>query len=265
MKGIEIESLGKNYCLADGKNEAVFQEFNLSVHSGQVVGLWGPNGCGKTTLLNTVAGLLQPDAGMVRINGKPPADSKISYIFQDYRAGLFPWLSARSNITYPLRLRKESKANIEQKLELATGLLRPQFDLGKYPYQLSGGQQQIVAIMRGMIVEPEVLLIDEPFSALDTRNCRLLLAVLEKTLPVFSIPVLIVAHTPEYLTRLAHRFLLLSARPTRILRDITVPRNEPDPLLSKSDFDVQQKHGAETARMATMLKECPQAYEELHG
>ena len=129
--------------------------------------MFGPNGCGKSTLINMIAGLIPVDAGEILFDGMLLSEIKFGYVFQNYREALFPWLRAFDNIAYPLKVMSVPKAERARRVERLVAHLGVKIDLNRYPYQMSGGQQQLVSIMRALIVEPEILFLDEPFSALD--------------------------------------------------------------------------------------------------
>src|SRR5262249_229854 len=145
----------------------VYERFDLDIPRGKLVSIFGPNGCGKSTLINMITGLIPIDAGEILFDGKPLRDIKFGYVFQNYREALFPWLRAIDNIQYPLKLMKLPKAERRTRIERMVAGLGVKIDLNRYPYELSGGQQQLVSIMRALVVEPQILFLDEPFSALD--------------------------------------------------------------------------------------------------
>src|SRR5206468_645288 len=141
----------------------VYDRFDLDIPRGKLLSIFGPNGCGKSTLINMITGLIPIDAGEILFEGKLLRDIKFGYVFQNYREALFPWLRSVDNIEYPLKLMKLPKAAREQRVEHLVSRLGVKIDLHRYPYELSGGQQQLVSIMRALVVEPEILFLDEPF------------------------------------------------------------------------------------------------------
>ena len=147
---------------------------SLSLKKGEVVALLGPSGCGKSTLLNLIAGFEQPDFGTIALRGKsiakvPPHRRNVAMVFQNY--ALFPHMTAAENIAYGLKARKVKKAEWQEKVARAVDLLKLTGLEGRYPAELSGGQRQRVAVARAIAIDPEILLLDEAFSALD-RNLR---------------------------------------------------------------------------------------------
>ena len=145
----------------------LYENFDLDIPKGKIVSIFGPNGCGKSTLINMIAGLTPIDAGEILFDGKSLKDTRIGYVFQNYREALFPWWRTIDNIAYPLKLMGKSKADVDRRLAELVASFDVKFDLNRYPYELSGGQQQTASIMRALAPEPEVLFLDEPFSALD--------------------------------------------------------------------------------------------------
>src|SRR5215471_9161523 len=140
---VTIRGLTKHFTDA-----VVYDRFDLDIPRGKLVSVFGPNGCGKSTLINMITGLIPTDAGEILFDGKPLRDIKFGYVFQNYREALFPWLRAIDNIQYPLKLMKLPKAERRARTERMVASLGVKVDLNRYPYELSGGQQQLVSIMR---------------------------------------------------------------------------------------------------------------------
>jgi len=233
MWGIDVNNISKTISLSDGKKEVVFENFSLKVGESEVLGVYGPNGCGKTTLLNMISGLVKPDSGEITVSpGK--MGNGIAYIFQDFRNSLFPWMTVKDNIVFPLSLRKIKKKDINDRLDMIISTIKIPFDLSKYPYQLSGGQQQYIAILRGLISEPGAMLIDEPFSALDHSNGMWLMEKIAKVLYDVKIPAVVVAHDIEHLMYIADRICFLSEKPTGIVMEKLINL---DGLKGKSGLD----------------------------
>ena len=193
--------------------------------------VFGPNGCGKSTLINMIAGLIPADAGEILFDGKPLSQIKFGYVFQNYREALFPWLRSLENIEYPLKLMGMPKAERRARVERLVAHLGVKIDLTKYPYLLSGGQQQLVSIMRALVVEPEILFLDEPFSALDYEMTLFMREQLQR---IFL----------EEAVYLADRVLLLSRHPARIADYVhyQTPRPRNDETLSHPDFVTTKAH-----------------------
>jgi NitT/TauT family transport system ATP-binding protein len=159
---IEIRGLTKQF-----GNSDVYRDFNLDLQEGEFVSIFGPNGCGKSTFINLISGIIPIDFGTVLYDGKTIAQTRLSYVFQNYREALFPWMRAISNIQYPLKILGLDKKTQSERVEALLAEFNIRIDLNRYPYELSGGQQQMVSILRALITDPEVLFLDEPFSALD--------------------------------------------------------------------------------------------------
>jgi NitT/TauT family transport system ATP-binding protein len=216
----------------------VYDRFDLDIPRGKLVSVFGPNGCGKSTLINMIAGLIPVDAGEILFDGKPLHEIKFGYVFQNYREALFPWLRSIDNIEYPLKLMKLAKAERRLRVERLLANLGVKIDLNRYPYELSGGQQQLVSIMRALVVDPEILFLDEPFSALDYEMTLFMRDQLQRIFVETGTTTVLVSHDLEEAVYLADRILLLSRRPARIADyvhyDGTRPRS--DATLSQHDF-----------------------------
>ncbi len=200
----------------------VYDGFALDVKRGDILAVFGPNGCGKSTLINMAAGLLPADDGEILYDGRVVQEVRIGYVFQNYREALFPWRRAVDNIRYPLRRMGLKRAEIERRVEALVADFRVRFDLNSYPYALSGGQQQLVSIMRSLAVEPEVLFLDEPFSALDYETTLSLRTLLQQVLKARRTTTILVSHDLEESIVLADRILMLTRRPTMVADDIAV-------------------------------------------
>ena len=165
---LSVENISKVYRNPDG-DLAALSEVSFVVSNGEFVAIFGPNGSGKTTLLNIILGVETATSGQVRFEGGSRASTGIGFVFQNYNESLFPWLSVLENVVFPLDLKKMSREQSLAKAESVLKKVRLWEHRDKYLYQLSGGMRQLVAIARAFIVEPDVLLLDEPCSALDSR------------------------------------------------------------------------------------------------
>lgn len=194
----------------------LYENFDLDIPKGKILSVFGPNGCGKSTLINMISGILPRDAGQILFEGKDARDTRIGYVFQNYREAVFPWLTALDNIRYPLQYlgldRKAQDARVEQIL----ASFDVKLDLSRYPYQMSGGQQQLVSIIRALVVDPEVLFLDEPFSALDYEMTLFLRDRLQKVLTEMRTTTVLVSHDLDEAICLADYILLLTKRPTSV-------------------------------------------------
>lgn len=216
----------------------IYDNFDLDIPRGRFVSVFGPNGCGKSTLINMIAGLLPADSGEILFDGKTLRQTNFSYVFQNYREALFPWLRAIDNIRYPLKFYGLSKAEQREKVDRLVEHLGVKIDLNRYPYQLSGGQQQLISIMRSLVIEPEVLFLDEPFSALDYEMTLFMRDQLQAVFLETGTTMVFVSHDLEEAIYLADDVLLLSRGPARIADYVTVrnPRPRSAETLSDSDF-----------------------------
>jgi len=216
----------------------LYENFDLDIPKGRIVSVFGPNGCGKSTLINMIAGLVPIDRGEILFDGKTLKDTRIGYVFQNYREALFPWMRTIDNIAYPLLLEGCSKVEVDRRMAELVASFDVKFDLNRYPYELSGGQQQTASIMRALAPRPEVLFLDEPFSALDFE---MTLCIREKLQEVFmqtGTTMLLVSHDLEEAVYLADQILLLTKRPTRVaeILDYTDARPRTVDTLSQASF-----------------------------
>src|SRR5271167_624892 len=194
----------------------IYDNFDLDIPRGELIAVFGPNGCGKSTLINMIAGLVPADGGEILFDGRRLDEIKFGYVFQNYREALFPWMRAFDNIAYPLKLMRVPPAQRRARAEALVAHLGIKLDLGLYPYQMSGGQQQLVSILRALVVEPEILFLDEPFSALDYEMTLFMREQLKRIFIETRTTTVLVSHDLEEAVFLADRVLLLSRGPARI-------------------------------------------------
>jgi NitT/TauT family transport system ATP-binding protein len=258
---IEIHGLTKQFAGTD-----VYRNFNLSLREGEFISIFGPNGCGKSTFINLISGLIPMDGGSVLYDGKTIAQTRLSYVFQNYRDALFPWMRAIANIQYPLKILGLDKQTRARRVDQLLSEFDIQIDLNRYPYELSGGQQQTVSILRALITDPEVLFLDEPFSALDYEMTLFMRERLQSVFLKRRATMILVSHDLEEAVQLANRVILLTRRPTRIAE--IVPVNVPYPrdakTLTSSEFVAVKSHcldvfSREVARTPT---DCPAPTDE---
>lgn len=208
----------------------LYDGFDLDIARGSFVSIFGPNGCGKSTLINMAAGILPMDGGSVLYGGKAVKDTRIGYVFQNYREAVFPWLRAIDNIAYPLKFLGIDKGERQARIDRILAGFDVKIDLNRYPYEMSGGQQQLVSIMRAMVIEPEVLFLDEPFSALDYEMTMFLRERLQHALGAQKVTTLLVSHDLDEAVHMADEVLLLTKKPThvaaRLAFDAPRPRTE---------------------------------------
>ena len=220
----------RNVSVTFGSNGAAIQavrEVSLAVQPGEFVSLIGPSGCGKSTLLNIVAGFARPSSGEALLDGMPiiKPGSERGVVFQQY--SLFPWLSVRRNVEFGLKMSgtpKDERENASRTLLTLAGLHA--FE-NYYPDQLSGGMKQRIGIVRALATNPQVLLMDEPFGALDTQTRVVMQEILTNMWQQFRISVLFVTHDIEEAIFLSDRIYVMTARPGRIKAEIKVPLPRP--------------------------------------
>jgi len=210
---------------------------NLEVKAGEFLCVVGPSGCGKSTLLHLIAGLQQPTSGTVLIDGKPvvgPGTDR-SLIFQEL--GLFPWLTVADNVEFGLKMKGMPRAERKLKAEYYLRLVQLSQFGGSYIHELSGGMRQRVALARALATEPDVLLMDEPFAALDAQTRDLLHDELEQIWTQTGRTIIFVTHNVREAARLGDRVVVFTFRPGRIKRQFTVdeprPRQIEHPAVSR--------------------------------
>src|SRR5580765_8512241 len=225
----------------------LYENFDLDLPKSQIVSIFGPNGCGKSTLINMIAGLIPIDRGQILFDGKSLRETKIGYVFQNYRDAMFPWLRTVNNIGYPLKLAGRTPQQVARRVEELVASFDVKFDLLRYPYELSGGQQQTTSIMRALAPKPEVLFLDEPFSALDFEMTLFIREKLQEVFIQTGTTMLLVSHDLEEAVYLADRVLLLTKRPTRVAEILpyTDPRPRTVATLSDPSFVATKKRSLE--------------------
>jgi NitT/TauT family transport system ATP-binding protein len=229
---VTIRGLSKRF-----SDTAIYDNFDFDIPRGKLISVFGPNGCGKSTLINMIAGLFPVDAGEILFDGQPISRIRFGYVFQNYREAMFPWLRAFDNIGYPLKLMAVSKAERTARVERLAAHLGVKIDLRLYPYQLSGGQQQLVSIMRALIVEPEILFLDEPFSALDYEMTLFMREQLQRVFMETATTTVLVSHDLEEAVYLSDRILLLSRHPARAVEFVVYDAPRPRTLATMSEAD----------------------------
>jgi NitT/TauT family transport system ATP-binding protein len=236
---VTVRGLSKKF----GKT-TIYENFDLDIPRGELISVFGPNGCGKSTLINMIAGLIPMDAGQILFDGMRLDEIKFGYVFQNYREALFPWMRAFDNIAYPLKMMNVSPAERKARTERLVAHLGIKLDLNLYPYQMSGGQQQLVSIMRALVVEPEILFLDEPFSALDYEMTLFMREQLQKLFMESGTTMVLVSHDLEEAVYLADHVLLLSRHPARVadFPAVSAVRPRTDATLSDAEFVQTKAH-----------------------
>jgi NitT/TauT family transport system ATP-binding protein len=213
----------------------------LRVERGQFVSIVGPSGCGKSTLLRLIAGLLRPSGGQIHVAGWPPADARresqsAAYVFQD--ATLLPWRTVAENVRLPLELRRQARAERAQLVEQGLELIGLSAFADRLPAQLSGGMRMRVSLARALVTRPELLLLDEPFGALDDISRTRLQEELHGLWQTHRWTGLLVTHNISEAVFLSERVLVMSPRPGTIVADIKVdlPERRTRELRSSAEF-----------------------------
>ncbi|MEU4204351.1 ABC transporter ATP-binding protein [Streptomyces sp. NPDC039022] len=219
---LEITGLGKVY-EGRGGVEAL-RKIDFRVADGDLVCVVGPSGCGKTTLLKCLAGLLSPTTGEVRVAGRrvtgPPPGMAV--VFQEYGRSLFPWMTVRKNVELPLREKKVPAPRRRELVEEALSAVGLAGAAAAHPWQLSGGMQQRVAIARAIAYEPQVLLMDEPFAAVDAQTRAELEDLLLTLWRRLGVTTLLVTHDIDEAVYLGRRVIVLSSAPTVVQEDLPI-------------------------------------------
>ena len=223
---IDVRDLGIRFGGRAGQVDAV-QGVSVHVQPGEFVSLIGPSGCGKSTLLNAVAGFIRPSSGQAVLDGKaiegPGSDRGV--VFQQY--SLFPWMTVRKNVEFGLKLKGLSASERESQARTLLGLAGLLHFENHYPDQLSGGMKQRVGIVRALATSPQVLLMDEPFGALDAQTRVVMQEILTNMWQRLRISVLFITHDIDEAVFLSDRIYVMTARPGRIKSEIVVPLPRP--------------------------------------
>jgi NitT/TauT family transport system ATP-binding protein len=227
MAAIQIKGVSKSYVLNRKESVLALNGIDLSVADGEFVALLGPSGCGKSTLLHLVAALDEVTDGAIFVDGKPPAvlrdRHRLGIAFQDH--ALLPWLSVSGNLALPFKL--AGRPVDEERVRHLTGLVGLQGFEHARPSQLSGGMRQRVAIARSLCLEPALLLLDEPFGALDAVTRRRMNIELQRIWQEGKLTTLMVTHSVEEALFLADRVAVMSGRPGSIIQILDVPFPRP--------------------------------------
>ncbi len=235
---VGLSEICLSYRTQTGERLLALDHINLEVNAGEFLCVVGPSGCGKSTLLHLIAGLHPQTSGQIFLDGKPvqgPGPDRLM-IFQEH--GLFPWLTVGQNVGFGMKMKGISKAEREEKTRSYLRLVHLAKFENSYIHQLSGGMRQRVAIARALATEPDVLLMDEPFGALDAQTRDLLHDELERIWSETGRTIIFVTHNVREAVRLGDRVVLLTFRPGRVKSEFPVelprPRHLEDPCVART-------------------------------
>jgi NitT/TauT family transport system ATP-binding protein len=217
---LHVEHLRMTYGSGAGAVEAV-GDVSFDVAAGELVCVVGPSGCGKTTLLKCISGLLEPTGGAVR------ADGTLALVFQEYSRSLFPWMTVRQNVAFPLRRRKMDKREVRAIVEETLGSVGLAHAIDRYPWQLSGGMQQRVAIARALAFKPQILLMDEPFASVDAQTRADLEDLVLEVRHDYEVTIVFVTHDIDESVYLSDRIVVLTPSPTTVQEVLDVSLGQP--------------------------------------
>ncbi|MCX7569722.1 ABC transporter ATP-binding protein [Tumebacillus sp. DT12] len=241
---IEIQHVNKSFIQRGGSDFTALQNVSLSIQKGEFVSLLGPSGCGKSTLLNLVAGLEKADAGSVTVGGKTvtgPGPDRV-VVFQEH--ALFPWLTVLDNVAFGLKQKGVGKAERESIAREQIKAVHLTKFADRYPHELSGGMKQRAAIARALAMDPEILLMDEPFSALDEQTRLILHRDLEEIWMQTGKTILFVTHNIREAVTLSDRVVVMSTRPGEIKKEFMIqatrPRDKADSNLYHMENQIMQ-------------------------
>jgi NitT/TauT family transport system ATP-binding protein len=231
---IQAKGIVKIYPTVSGEPVLALDHLDMAVEDGEFVCLVGPSGCGKSTLLRLLAGLDRADAGSFTLAGSriDGASDDVGMVFQ--QATLLPWLTVWQNVTLPLRVGGHRMGNREAPVRDLLRIAGLQGFENKYPYELSGGMQQRVAIVRALSRDPKLLLMDEPFGSLDALTREKMNAELQRIWLASGKTVVLITHSIDEAVFLGDRVIVMSPRPGRIIRELTV--NLPRPRVAAETF-----------------------------
>jgi NitT/TauT family transport system ATP-binding protein len=233
VDAIELQDISRSFQI-EGARMLALEHLDLRVPQGEIVAIVGPNGCGKSTLLRVISGLLPPDSGRVLAFGAEVSapEPRIGLVFQEPR--LLPWRDVLANVAFPLELARVPRDVREARARETLRLTGLDGFVHAYPDQLSGGMAQRAALARALAPEPDVLLLDEPFSALDAMTRERLDAELLRLWGETGSTIVLVTHSISEAVFLADRVVLMSPRPGRVVAEVTVDVPRPRSLSGRS-------------------------------
>ncbi|MFY1653447.1 ABC transporter ATP-binding protein [Solwaraspora sp. WMMB762] len=233
---LTIDNVTKSYPAAKTGPRLALSPTSLTIGRNEFVCVVGPSGCGKSTMLMMMAGLLTPTAGQIRLGDAPVTGPPVglSVVFQDYGRSLFPWMTVRRNLAIAGKAARLPRDEIAVRVSEALAAVGLHGVESLYPWQMSGGMQQRVAIARALVVRPEVMLMDEPFAAVDAQTRADLEDLVLKVRHEYQMTVVFVTHDIDEAVYLADRVLVLQANPGRLAHDLSIDLPRPrDQVLTK--------------------------------
>lgn len=238
---LTIDGIGKCFINEHKETVKVLDNITMDVEKGSFVSIVGPSGCGKSTLLYLIAGLDQADCGEIKVAGKQvkrPEPERV-VVFQE--AGLFPWLTVLENVTYGLLLKKISKVEAKAKALDTLKMVHLSRYVDSYPHQLSGGMKQRVAIARALVMEPDILLMDEPFSALDEQTRMVLHKELIEIWQKTKVTIFFVTHNIREAILLSEKIVVFATHPGKIKEIISIPRMKDGIMPGSITLDIERR------------------------
>jgi len=239
---VALQGISLNYKTSNGKRLLALDNIDLKVQPGEFLCIVGPSGCGKSTLVHLIAGLHTPTSGQVLIDNKPVSEPGTDRILIFQELGLFPWLTVGQNVEFGMKMKRIPKAEREEKIQYYLRLVHLAQFKDSYIHQLSGGMRQRVALARALATEPDVLLMDEPFAALDAQTRDLLHDELERIWAETGRTIIFITHNVREAIRLGDRVALMTFRPGRVKREYTIdlprPRQLEDVAVAKTAREI---------------------------
>lgn len=245
---LSIKDIKKSFPLKNNERLEVLDNINLEVEKGSFVSIVGPSGCGKSTLLYLIAGLEKLDEGLITVAGKEvkkPGPDRVVVFQED---GLFPWLTVLDNVTYGLKIKGQSKEEMQNKAKDILQMVHLSNYADSYPHQLSGGMKQRVSIARALVMEPDILLMDEPFSALDEQTRMVLHRELLEIWRQTNVTIFFVTHNIREAVQLSEKVVVFATRPGKIKEIIPVPTTKDGVMPDSVTLHTEQ-------RILTILEE----------
>src|SRR5690348_12826471 len=239
---VSLQEISLSYKAANGKHLLALDKISLQVQPGEFLCIVGPSGCGKSTLLHLIAGLHNPTSGKILVDDKLIAGTGTDHILIFQELGLFPWLTIKENVEFGMKMKEIPKAQRNEQIDYYLRLVHLSQFKDSYTHQLSRGMRQRVALARALATEPDVLLMDEPFAALDAQTRDLLHDELERLWAETGRTIIFVTHNVREAVRLGDRVALLTFRPGRVKReykiDLPRPRHLEDVNVAKTAREI---------------------------